>query len=197
MSSIWRNNYIWTSPVKFTPGTQTPTGDCQQVATLLVLRSSGCQRALLTQFRSHVAALQWVKRRGPAVHHGYLRSLFRKGKIKLFLPATQQIKAVTERAHLIAGDQILIPKEVSDLQLVKDTVNSTLDLTTSAALKLVQQLRASLLYKNDDVLIINKPQGLAVQGGPGIGLSLDKVMATALQCDAPEPPRCAAVTAVC
>ena len=151
---------------------------------------------MLRHLLSPVAALQWVKRRGPAVHHGYLRSLFRKGKIKLFLPATQQVKAVTERAHLIAGDQILIPKEVSDLQPVKEDAKSSLDLNTPAAVKLVEQLRASVLHKDDEMLIINKPQGLAVQGGPGIGLSLDKVMATALQFDAPEPPRCAAVTAI-
>lgn len=138
------------------------------------------------------AALQWAKRRGPAVHHGYLRSLFRKGKIKMFLPATGQIKSITERTTLIAGDQLLVPKDVSDLQPVKEPAQH-IDLTTPAALKLVQQLRNSILHKDDDMLIINKPQGLPVQGGRGIGLSLDKVMVTALQFDAPEVPRYAHV----
>ena len=144
---------------------------------------------ILTPQANLAAALRWAKRRGPAVHHGHLRSLFRKGKIKIFLPATQQIKAVSQHTQLITGDQILIPKEGSGLQPVKTDTKPPLDLTTPAALKLVQQLRASILHKDDEMLIINKPQGLAVQGGPGVGLSLDKVMATALRFDAAEAPR--------
>lgn len=134
------------------------------------------------------AALQWVKRRGPTVHHGHLRSLFRKGLIKMFLPATSQVKTVTERTQLIVGDQILIPREVSDLKPDPD-YSKTLDITTPAAARLMQQLVASVLYEDDDMFIINKPQGVAVQGGPSIDLSLDQVMPAALGYDFPEPPR--------
>ena len=37
-----------------------------------------------------------------------------------------------------------------------------------------------MLYKDNELLVINKPAGLAVQGGPGIKLSLDNIMGSAL-----------------
>jgi 23S rRNA pseudouridine955/2504/2580 synthase len=37
--------------------------------------------------------------------------------------------------------------------------------------------RVTVLFENDDILILNKPAGLAVQGGKGIGVSLDSILA--------------------
>jgi 23S rRNA pseudouridine955/2504/2580 synthase len=37
--------------------------------------------------------------------------------------------------------------------------------------------RIDVLFENDEILILNKPAGLAVQGGKGIKLSLDKILA--------------------
>lgn len=37
--------------------------------------------------------------------------------------------------------------------------------------------RIEILFENDDILILNKPAGLAVQGGKGIGVSLDRILA--------------------
>lgn len=63
------------------------------------------------------------------------------------------------------------------------------DLTTDAALALAEHLRQSILYKDHELLVINKPAGLAVQGGPGIKLSLDKIMTSALGFGSSEHPR--------
>jgi len=52
----------------------------------------------------------------------------------------------------------------------------------------VRTLLAAILYKDDDVLAINKPAGLAVQGGTGLDRHLD-AMLDALQFDATERPR--------
>ncbi len=64
------------------------------------------------------------------------------------------------------------------------------DLTTNAALALAEHLRQSVLHKDDKLLVINKPAGLAVQGGPGVKLSLDKIMGSALSFGSLEQPRC-------
>jgi 23S rRNA pseudouridine955/2504/2580 synthase len=37
--------------------------------------------------------------------------------------------------------------------------------------------RIDILFENDEILILNKPAGLAVQGGKGIGVSLDRILA--------------------
>lgn len=37
--------------------------------------------------------------------------------------------------------------------------------------------RVTVLFENDDCLILNKPAGLAVQGGKGVGISLDVLLA--------------------
>lgn len=49
-------------------------------------------------------------------------------------------------------------------------------------------LRAQVLFRDDDILVLNKPAGLAVQGGTGTHRHLD-ALSDALRFDAPEKPR--------
>jgi 23S rRNA pseudouridine955/2504/2580 synthase len=49
-------------------------------------------------------------------------------------------------------------------------------------------LQKAVLYKDDDVLVLDKPAGLAVQGGTGLSTSVDDLL-DALQFDAVERPR--------
>src|ERR671913_357757 len=51
-----------------------------------------------------------------------------------------------------------------------------------------RDLVARIIYRDDGVLVLDKPHGLPVQGGPGIRLSVD-AMLDALRFDAPERPR--------
>ncbi|MDR2742296.1 MAG: RluA family pseudouridine synthase, partial [Treponema sp.] len=37
--------------------------------------------------------------------------------------------------------------------------------------------RVTVLFENDDCIVLNKPAGLAVQGGKGVGVSLDSLLA--------------------
>ncbi|KAL0040393.1 hypothetical protein WJX77_005953 [Trebouxia sp. C0004] len=160
ISDIWRNDYQWSLPVTFLAETQPPT------------------------------ALQWARRRGPGLNHAQLHSLFRKRQIKLFLPATAQVKSISERAQLPEGSQLLFPTQATAGQPAsRSTSLSQPDLTTKAALALAELLRQSVLHKDDELLVINKPAGLAVQGGPGVKLSLDKIMGSALSFGSLEQPR--------
>ena len=52
----------------------------------------------------------------------------------------------------------------------------------------MRMLQEAVLYQDDDVIVINKPAGLAVQGGSGITRNLDDML-VALQFDAAEKPR--------
>ncbi|KAL3151022.1 hypothetical protein ABBQ38_012893 [Trebouxia sp. C0009 RCD-2024] len=153
IDSTWRQEYTWTNAVVHMPSSDPPT------------------------------ALQWAKRRGPVLHHGLLHSLFRKRQIKLFLPSTCKIRTVRETSPLPEGSQLLIPQQVSTTQQTAQPSVHKPDLTTPAALALSDQLRRSVLYQDDELLVINKPQDLAVQGGHKIKLSLDSIMQSALSPD--------------
>lgn len=50
-------------------------------------------------------------------------------------------------------------------------------------------MRGHLLYEDGDLLMLNKPPGLAVQGGPGIHTSLDRVLAAGSAARGLEAPR--------
>ena len=52
----------------------------------------------------------------------------------------------------------------------------------------VQHLRDNVLHKDRDMLIVNKPAGLPVQGGDGIRVSVDSVLPQ-LGAGAAERPR--------
>ena len=54
--------------------------------------------------------------------------------------------------------------------------------------KQIEEARHMVLFKDAEIMVINKPAGLAVQGGSGITKHLDALM-PALQFDAKEPPR--------
>ena len=53
---------------------------------------------------------------------------------------------------------------------------------------LIDEARSWVLHRDEDILIINKPQGLAVQGGSGLAKHLD-AMLPALQFEARDVPR--------
>jgi 23S rRNA pseudouridine955/2504/2580 synthase len=53
---------------------------------------------------------------------------------------------------------------------------------------IARDLRRLVIYRDDSVLVLNKPHGLPVQGGPGITHHLDALL-DALRFDAPDRPR--------
>lgn len=114
------------------------------------------------------------------MHHGLLHSLFRQHKIKLYLPLGSKIKTIPEHFKLPEGSQLLIPYQAVTTRQSSASSTKQPDLTTPAALALCDKLRCSVLYRDEELLVINKPQNLAVQGGHKIILSLDKIMQSAL-----------------
>lgn len=114
-----------------------------------------------------------------------LRSLFRKGQIKLFLPSTLQIKTIPEHFKLPNSSKLLIPNYAVPAQPSQPVPN----VNTEAAQAIAKQLQHSVLYRDEELLVINKPQNLPVQGGSRILLSLDQVMQTALKFDSTDAPR--------
>ena len=123
---------------------------------------------------------RWFKRHSPQVTHGHLEKLLR----------TKQIKVDGKKAlssQRVTPGQIIrvppLPEKGSPLGQAKIRRDSVVVSDQDAAF--VQSL---VLYKDNDVLVLNKPAGLAVQGGTGITRHLDGMLA-ALRFEKSENPR--------
>ncbi|HQT73166.1 MAG TPA: RluA family pseudouridine synthase [Acidiphilium sp.] len=117
----------------------------------------------------------------------FLRSLhpgLTQGAIQKFC-RTGQVRVDGKRAeastHLAAGQAVRIPP-------VPDTPAPKPRQTVAANEWDVKELNARILHRDADVLVIDKPAGLATQGGKGIARHLDGML-DALRFDATERPR--------
>jgi 23S rRNA pseudouridine955/2504/2580 synthase len=129
---------------------------------------------------------RWFKRRFPAIGHGRLEKLLRTGQVRV------DGKRAKASDRLEVGQIVRIPPlgnpetddgkpGQSDRPVVKKS-------PAAPVARDVRMLQEAVLYQDDDVIVINKPAGLAVQGGSGISRNLDDMM-VALQFDAAEKPR--------
>jgi 23S rRNA pseudouridine955/2504/2580 synthase len=120
---------------------------------------------------------RWFKRRFPELGHGRLEKLLRTGQIRV------EGRRARSNTRLEPGQRVRVPP-LGDAKTAPPGRRPTPEIPERD----VRALRAAVLYQDDDVLAINKPAGLAVQGGTGLDHHLD-AMLDALQFDATERPR--------
>ena len=123
---------------------------------------------------------RWFKRHFPELNHGRLEKLLRTGQIRL------DGKRAKAGDRVEAGQVVRVPPlgeapDRSDQPPQPRKPRATDD-------HWAMTLQKAVLYKDDDVLVIDKPAGLAVQGGSGLSTSVDDLL-DALQFDAKERPR--------
>ncbi|MBM3548216.1 MAG: RluA family pseudouridine synthase [Alphaproteobacteria bacterium] len=117
---------------------------------------------------------RWFKRYFPTLGHGRLEKLLRTGQVRV------DGKRVKASDRLEAGQVIRIPP--MDLTPAPKRDAKPVDEREA------KDLRARVLHKDAEVLVIDKPAGLAVQGGTGTDKHLDGLL-DALMFDAKERPR--------
>lgn len=116
---------------------------------------------------------RWFKRHFPELSHGRLEKLLRTGQVRV------DGKRATAGARLAPGQVIRVPPLVPTTPKPEPR---PIDEREAAA------LRRLVLHRDDDVIALDKPAGLAVQGGTGTPHHLD-AMLDALRFDADERPR--------
>jgi 23S rRNA pseudouridine955/2504/2580 synthase len=116
---------------------------------------------------------RWFRAHYPALGHGMLQKLLRKGQIRV---DGGRAKA---NARLEAGQTVRVPPMPDETE--KPRVASL----SSNDRKFVQDL---ILHKNSFILVLNKPAGLAVQGGSRTVRHLDALL-DGLKFEAKERPR--------
>ena len=110
---------------------------------------------------------RWFKIHFPDVTYGYLQKLLRSGQVRV------DSKRVTANARLEAGSEIRVPHAAR--QPAKRAPSTRAPLGVSKAdRKIIEDM---ILFEDDHVLVLNKPFGLAVQGGSGTKRHIDGLLA--------------------
>jgi 23S rRNA pseudouridine955/2504/2580 synthase len=134
---------------------------------------SGVQSIPVAEEDGELRLDRWFKRHFPALSHGRLEKLLRTG----------QVRVDGKRAE--AGDRIGPGQVVRVPPLAAPTTPPP---PRTVDPREAERLRRLVLHRDAEVIVIDKPAGLAVQGGSGTPRHLDGML-EALRFDAAEKPR--------
>lgn len=118
---------------------------------------------------------RWFRKHFPSVPHGRLEKLLRTGQIRV---NGRRVKA---GYRLAAGDTLRVPPIPVETPAAREK-------PVEISAEDEAWVRSLVLYQDDDLIVINKPAGLAVQGGTGTRRHLD-AMLDGLRFGAAERPR--------
>ena len=118
---------------------------------------------------------RWLRRHFPHVSQGRIEKLCRKGEIRV---DGGRVKPST---HVVPGQQIRVPP-LPVIEALPVTPR------TGIAPEDAEMIRAAVIYRDDDLIVLNKPAGLPSQGGSGVTRHIDG-LAGALTFDLDEKPR--------
>ncbi len=121
---------------------------------------------------------RWFKRHYPGLGHGALEKLLRTGQVRV------DGKRAKASDRLEAGQAIRIPP-----QLVSAPATEAAPARRSAENETEARLmRDMIIHEDSSVFVLNKPSGIATQGGSGIGRHIDGMLET-LQGNKRQRPR--------
>jgi len=119
---------------------------------------------------------RFLRRHVEGLTQGVIQKFLRTGKIRV-----NGAKAEAN-AHLAAGDTVTVPVIPPPAARPKERHVMVLDARQR------RDLEALVLYRDEAVIVLNKPAGLASQGGKGIAVHLDGML-DALRFDGTERPK--------
>jgi 23S rRNA pseudouridine955/2504/2580 synthase len=110
---------------------------------------------------------RWFRIHFPAITYGHLQKLLRSGQVRL------DSKRVQANARLEAGQQVRVPAMLREPPKARPSVVPPLGLS-KADRDFIERM---ILFEDDHVLVLNKPYGIAVQGGTGTRRHIDGLLA--------------------
>jgi 23S rRNA pseudouridine955/2504/2580 synthase len=110
---------------------------------------------------------RWFRVHFPEVSYTYLQKLLRSGQVRV------DSRRVTANARLEPGQQVRVPAVVRQPAKEKPSVAPPPGLS-KADRDFIERL---ILYEDDHVMVLNKPFGIAVQGGTGTKRHIDGLLA--------------------
>src|SRR5271154_1026953 len=124
---------------------------------------------------------RWFKRHYPALTHGRLEKLLRKGEVRL------DGKRAKAADRLAAGQTMRLPPQVGHAK-DKRPEKPQAQASHPLASKDMGSLADRILYMDKQVIVIDKPPGLATQGGSGLTKHVDGML-DSLQYEKPTRPK--------
>jgi 23S rRNA pseudouridine955/2504/2580 synthase len=124
--------------------------------------TSGVQTAKVSADEAGMRVDRFVEARFPGLSFSHIQRIIRKGELRV------NGKRAQPRQRLVAGQAVRIPPlRLEPRPPARDakTGNETRDF-----------LKSITLYEDADVLVLNKPMGLAVQGGSGTTRHVDGML---------------------
>jgi 23S rRNA pseudouridine955/2504/2580 synthase len=110
---------------------------------------------------------RWFRVHFPDVGYSYLQKLLRSGQVRV------DGKRVQANARLEAGQQLRVPAIVRQPPKAKPSIAPPLGLSKGDR----DLIERAILFEDGHVLVLNKPFGLAVQGGTGTKRHIDGMLA--------------------
>ena len=124
---------------------------------------------------------RWFKRHYPNVTHVLLEKLLRKGEIRL------DGKRAKAADRVAAGQAMRLPPQVVHAKAARPQ-NAPAEAKHLLASKDMGSLADRILYMDKQVIVIDKPPGLATQGGSGLTKHVDGML-DSLQYEKPTRPK--------
>ena len=140
---------------------------------------TGVQQITVEAAESETRLDRWFKRRFPELNHGRLEKLLRTGQVRV---DGGRAKA---NQRLQTGQIIRVPPLESKAAPKDKQAGPKVHAVSEQDAAMVQRM---VLYKDDDLIALNKPPGLAVQGGTKTTKHLDGML-DALRFDSEHRPR--------
>lgn len=109
---------------------------------------------------------RWFKRYYPDVSHISVEKALRKGQIRV------EGKRIKANMRVKTGDEIRVPPLV---KLPEDVIKKTKSIEKKHSKKDIDLIKKSVIYEDDNLIIINKPSGLSTQGGTNVSVSVDSL----------------------
>src|SRR5579864_4807771 len=136
---------------------------------------SGVQTIAVADDDGEIRLDRWFRRHFPGLGHGRLEKLLRTGQIRVDGRRAQASDRITP------GQLVRVPP-LGDLDRAPPPAGAA---PRPSDIAMVQK---AVLHIDDDVLVIDKPPGLAVQGGTNTDIHLDALL-DGLRFGAPDRPR--------
>lgn len=137
------------------------------------------QTFTVTPEESEIRLDRWFKRHYPEVNHGLLEKWLRTGQVRV------DGKKAKSNQRLDGGQEIRVPPIPAAPAAEAKAPKQRAAVDPIAA----KMLRDAVLYMDEDIIALNKPPGLATQGGTGMADKHLDAMLDVLQFDKPERPR--------
>ncbi|CAN7396168.1 RluA family pseudouridine synthase [Bradyrhizobium sp. LjRoot220] len=122
------------------------------------------QTVVVTADENNMRVDRFLEARFPGLSFSHIQRIVRKGELRV------NGKRADSKDRIEEGQSIRIPP------LKLDTPKVGGGTLSEAATKTLRALKDMILYEDADVMVLNKPAGLAVQGGSGITRNVDDML---------------------